>query len=112
MDSVKTEVAVVPTATANVGEYETRRLDVHNVECPVDKRTAAKLLGVSTDTLDAWTVRYAIPHYKCDMEANSGNRGKVVYMASDVLEFRERFRVEGQNVQAEVDRMLSDIERN
>ncbi len=112
MENVKTEVAVVPSATANVGEYATTRLDVHNVECPVGKRTAAKLLGVSTDTLDAWTVRYGIPHYKYDMEANSGNRGKVVYMASDVLEFRERFRVEGENVQAEVERMMSEIERN
>ena len=79
-----------------------------SIECPVDKKTAAQILGVSADTLDQWTAKYGIPHIKYDMDGNLGNKGKVVYLPSDLLEFRGRYRVEGRDVQDEVEEMLSE----
>ena len=80
-----------------------------DVECPVDKKTAAKILGISTDTLDEWTVKYEIPHFKYDMDENKGNRGRVVYLASDILAFRERFRAEGRDIKAEVEEIMAEV---
>ncbi len=81
-----------------------QRAEVLEVECPIGKRKAAKILGVSTDTLDQWTAKYGIPHYKYAMEGNSGNRGKVVYLASELVEFREKFRVETRDIDRDPDR--------
>jgi hypothetical protein len=97
-----------------------QQAEMLEVECPIGKKKAAKILGISTDTLDQWTTKYGIPHYKYAMEGNSGNRGKVVYLASDLVEFREKFRVERRDIDrdpdrleerdigAEVDRMIRD----
>ena len=90
----------------NCQQLQIRKVDV---ECPIDKGAAARILGISTDTLDQWTARYAIPHYKYDMDGNRANRGRVVYLASDILAFRDQFRVEGRNVEADVDEMLAQI---
>jgi len=87
-------------------QLQLRKVDV---ECPIDKDAAARILGISSDTLDEWTARYAIPHYKYDMDGNRGNRGKVAYLASDILEFREQFRVKGRKIEKDVDRMLAEI---
>ena len=83
---------------------------IHNesIECPVDKQTAAQILGVSVDTLDQWTARYGIPHIKYDMDANRGNRGKVLYLVSDLLEFRDRYRVEGTDVRRKVEEIMAE----
>jgi len=92
--------------TEKCQQVQIRKVDI---ECPIDKNAAAKILGVATDTLDQWTASYAIPHYKYDMDGNRGNRGKVMYLASDILQFREKFRVEGRNVTADVEEMLAGI---
>jgi len=84
------------------------RTVTHDIECPIGKREAAEILGISTDTLDQWTVRYGIPHIKYDMDGNRGNRGKVLYLPSDLLEFRERFRVEGRDIKDEVGGMIKE----
>jgi hypothetical protein len=99
-----TKVTVVGAA-AKQGRVQT---EVVTIECPVDKETAADILGIAADTLDQWTAKYGIPHIKYDMDGNRGNRGKVLYLASDLLEFRARYRVEGRDVQSEVEEMLSE----
>jgi len=76
-----------------------------DIECPLTKTEAAEILGISTDTLDQWTAKYSIPHIKYDMD---GNRGKVLYLPSDLLEFRERFRVEGRDIEGEVGEMIKE----
>ena len=60
-------------------------------EKPMTKKQAADMLGVSTDTLDAWTVQYGIRRVKYAMPANRGNKGRVAYLPSDILAFRDRF---------------------
>jgi len=83
------------------------RTVTHDIECPIGKREAAEILGISTDTLDQWTATYGIPHIKYDMHRNRGNRGKVLYLPSDLLEFRDKFRVDGRNIEEEVEEMLA-----
>ena len=56
-------------------------------------------------------MRYGIPHVKYDMEGNLGNRGKVVYLASDLLEFREKFKVEGRSIEADVHEMITEVDK-
>ena len=87
-------------------QVQMKRVDI---ECPIAKTAAARILGISTDTLDQWTARYGIPHFKYDMDGNRGNRGKVLYLPSDLLEFRDGFRVEGRNIEADVEEMLAAI---
>ncbi len=77
------------------------------IECPVGKERAAKILGICPATLDEWTARYGIRHIKYDMAGNTGNRGKVLYLPSDLLEFRERYRVNGRDVKGEVEAILA-----
>ena len=85
-------------------------LDEEGVEYPMDKKRAAAFLGISGDTLDKWTARYGIPHVKYDMAGNRGNRGKVLYLLSDLTEFRARYRVQGRDVAGEVDALLAPPE--
>ena len=80
------------------------------IECPIGKQQAAEILGISVDTLDQWTVRCGIPHYKYDMDGNRGNRGKVAYLASDILEFRERFKVERRDIEREVEKTMAEAD--
>ena len=93
------------------GIYETHQTDVDyiktQIEYPIGKREAAKVLGISTTTLDEWTARYCIPHIKYDVEGNRGNRGKVLYIASELLAWRQQYHVEGRNIEAEVEEMLN-----
>ena len=89
------------------GRQSAQTVQDQSIECPVDKQTAAQILGVSVDTLDQWTARYGIPHIKYDMDANRGNRGKVLYLVSDLLEFRDRYRVEGTDVRREVEEIMA-----
>jgi len=84
------------------------RTVTHDIECPIGKREAAEILGISTDTLDQWTVRYGIPHIKYDMDGNRGNRGKVLYLPSDLIEFRDKFRVKGPDIEKEVAEMITE----
>jgi hypothetical protein len=93
-----------PQATAKQRRVQTKVVDI---ECPVDKETAANILGISVDTLDQWTARYGIPHIKYGMDGNRGNKGIVRYLPSDLLAFRARYRVEGRDVQDEVEEMVS-----
>ena len=98
-------------AAAAAGRKSRRRAarrTVEGIECPIGKREAAEILGISEDTLDRWTVRYGIRHLKYDMPQNGGNRGKVLYLPSDLLEFRNRFVVEGRQVAEEVERMIAE----
>ncbi|MCD6404958.1 MAG: protein kinase [Planctomycetes bacterium] len=85
------------------------RVSTGGVEYPIGKRDAAEILGISTDTLDQWTVKYGIPHYKYDVAGNRGNRGKVVYLASDILCFREKYRVVGRDIVCQIATGLSDM---
>lgn len=87
-------------------QVKMKRVDI---ECPIGKTAAARILGISTDTLDQWTARYGIPHYKYGMDGNRGNRGKVLYLPSDLLEFREKFRVEDRRIDEAVEEMLAGI---
>lgn len=96
----------VRTMAAKSDKTDREHAEVLEIECPIGKQKAAKILGVSTDTLDQWTAKYGIPHYKYSMDGNSGNRGKVVYLASDLVEFREGFRVGERDISADVDKML------
>lgn len=82
-----------------------------SIELPVDKRTAAAILGISTDTLDEWTARGLIRHIKYNVPGNPGNRGKVLYLPSDLLAFRERYREVGRDVEAEVEQMIDEARR-
>ena len=107
--SAAVEVFSPGTAEARICQAQViRKVDI---ECPINKTMAAAILGVSEDTLDQWTVRYGIEHYKYDMAGNTGHRGKVVYLASDILAFREQFRVEGRDIEGEVELMMSDSEQ-
>ena len=85
----------------------TAKVTIDEIECPVGKQDAAKILGISQATLDEWTPRYGIVHMKYDMDGNTGNRGKVLYLASDLLEFRKRFMVAGRDVERDVEQMLA-----
>jgi len=88
---------------ANKEKTDFQNVKILEVECPVEKKKAAGILGISTDTLDQWTAKYGIPHYKYVMEGNTGNRGKVVYLVSDLIEFREKFRVESRGIDRDLD---------
>ena len=89
-------------------ESRSARVMTLDIECPVTKKDAAEILGISCDTLDQWTVRYGIPHIKYDMDGNRGNRGKVLYLPSDLIEFRDKFRVEGRDIAREVGEMIKE----
>jgi len=89
-------------------EHATSAVRTVRIECPLTKKEAAQVLGVSVDTLDQWTAKYGIPHIKYDMDGNRGNRGKVLYLASDLLAFRDKFRVEGRDTRGEVSKMIRD----
>jgi hypothetical protein len=89
----------------------TARIARVDIECPIGKADAARILGVSQDTLDQWTAEYGIPHIKYDMDGNTGNRGKVLYLPSDLLAFRSKYRAEGRDIGAEVEQMLSEGKR-
>ena len=102
MDYEKIRVKKMAADREKPDQQHADRLEV---ECPIGKQKAAKILGVSTDTLDQWTAKYGIPHYKYAMEGNSGNRGKVVYLASELVAFRERFRVESSDSNRDPDHM-------
>ena len=67
-----------------------------DMERPLTKKQAAKLLGVSTDTLDVWTRDFGLRHIKYQMPGNPGGKGRVAYLPSDVLAFRRRFLVGGE----------------
>ncbi|KPK66370.1 MAG: hypothetical protein AMK73_00195 [Planctomycetes bacterium SM23_32] len=111
MDKKHVDVKMMKTGKASAGQCKTHK-EVVAVECPVSKQLAAEILGISVDTLDQWTARYGIPHLKYDMDGNRGNRGKVLYLPSDLLAFRERYRVEGRDIEREVEEMLRDKERS
>ena len=83
---------------------------VVSIECPVGKKTAAEILGVSVDTLDQWTARYSIPHFKYDVAGNCGNRGKVLYLPSEVVAWREQYHVKGQDIGADVEQFIRDVD--
>ena len=104
-------VTVVSPSTAGAKTCQAQVIRKVDIECPINKTMAAAILGVSEDTLDQWAVKYGIEHYKYDMDGNTGHRGKVVYLASDILAFREQFRVEGRNIEREVELMMSDSQQ-
>ena len=109
MNREKTKVIKM---AAKKEKADLQRAEVLEVECPIGKKKAARILGISTDTLDQWTARYGIPHYKYVMEGNTGNRGKVVYLVSDLLNFREKFRIESRDIDRDLDQSQSrDIGR-
>jgi hypothetical protein len=90
------------------GRQSAQTVQNQSIKCPVDKQTAARILGASVDTLDQWTARYGIPHIKYDMAANRGNRGKMLYLVSDLIEFRNRYRVEGTDVRRKVEEIMAE----
>ena len=110
MEKTKVPVASVSLGTIAVEKRQSTQVKINHIECPIDKRTAAAILGISEATLDEWTARYGIPHYKYDMDQNTGNRGKVAYLASDILEFRERYRREGPTIEDEVEKILAKVQ--
>ncbi|MFW6118815.1 MAG: hypothetical protein ACOC7S_00615 [Planctomycetota bacterium] len=110
MEEKEISARSVTTAEQRTAERK-RPAEYVRAECPIGKREAAEILGISVDTLDTWTARYGIPHFKYDMDRNRGNRGKVVYLISDLLEFRKQYRVEGRDVEAEVDEMIATARR-
>ncbi len=85
----------------------TAEVSVDEIECPIGKEDAAQILGICVDTLDGWTARYGIAHLEYDMDGNRGNRGKVMYLPSDLLAFRERYRVNGRDIERDVEQMLA-----
>ena len=99
---VKSEHLISDTKKAESHSAKSMTVDI---ECPLTKTEAAEILGISTDTLDQWTAKYRIPHITYDMD---GNRGEVLYLPSDLLEFRERFRVEGRDIEGEVGEMIKE----
>ena len=66
---------------------------------------------MSTDTFDQWTARHGIPHGKYGVAGNKGNEGKVVYLATDVLNFREKFRVANGNIGRTVEELVARADR-
>ena len=92
-----------------VKQCETECICFESIEVPVGKETAAAILGVSTDTLDRWTAKQGIPHIKYDVEGNRGNKGRVLYLPSEVLAFRERFHFAERPVSERVDDLLDDL---
>jgi hypothetical protein len=66
-------------------------------EKPLSKKEAAELLGISTDTLDIWTRNLGLRHIKYEMPGNVGGKGRVAYLPSDILAFREQFMVGGES---------------
>jgi hypothetical protein len=83
-----------------------RRIATLDVEHPVGKREAAAILGISIATLDTWTARCGIPHLKYDVPGNPGNRGRVVYLPSELLQWRAQFKVGQRDIAAEVEELL------
>lgn len=61
--------------------------------------------------MDQWTAGYGIPHLKYDMDGNRGNRGKVLYLPSDLLAFRGQFMVGGRDIEKDVEQMLAEADR-
>ncbi len=85
----------------------TAKIALDEIEFPIGKEDAAQILGICVDTLDTWTAKYGILHLKYDMAGNRGNRGKVMYLPSDLLAFRDRFMVAGRNIERDVEQMLA-----
>ncbi len=44
------------------------------------------------------------------MASNRGNRGKVVYLISELVAFREKYRIEGRRIEMDVDEMIAAAE--
>lgn len=110
MEKKKAMVGRVVPGSIKTERYSAKK-EVVSIECPVGKRVAAAILGISEDTLDQWTAKYAIPHLKYDMNANRGNRGKVLLLPSDLLAFREQFMVGGRDIEQDVQQMVAEADR-
>jgi hypothetical protein len=59
------------------------------------------------DTLDQWTARGVIPHLKYNVLPNTGNRGRVLYLPSDLLAFRQSHMVKSRDIEAEVENLIA-----
>ena len=103
----KVGVAVPPHQRSD--EATVPKVPAKEIECPVSKKAAARILGVSVATLDNWTARGLIPHIKYDVDGNTGNRGKVLYLAIDLLAFRRTYRRKPRDVGAEVDEIMAEL---
>lgn len=92
-----------PVASQRAVTFETRKIEI---ECPVNVKTAAAILGVSAKTLYEWTARGLVPHLK--YEVGRGQKGAVRYLPADLLAFRDKFRQEGglEQIEADVEEML------
>ena len=71
-----------------MGRAAARKPTKQSIERPLTKQEAANILGVSTDTLDAWTARYGIAHYKFNVPANKGTRGSIRSRCMDSVTLR------------------------
>ena len=112
---------VAPAGQGNMGTHTTstpkdlqpgdervrRALPDADVERPVGKADAAAILGISVGTLDNWTARCGIPHVKYAVPGNPGNRGRVVFLPSELLAWREQFRVASRDIAAEAEELLA-----
>ena len=58
-----------------------------SVEEPVDVKTAARFLGVSTSLVYAWVERKQIPHYRMGRS--------IRFLLSELAEWRKQFHVNG-----------------
>ena len=74
------------------------------IECPVDRRMAANILGVSESTLDSWSAMGLIAHLKYDVRGRKG--GRVLYLPSELLRFRQEHNVSVRDIGAEVEKMI------
>ena len=110
MSTEKVKVARLKRGSHSVNRAATEAVHLE-VECPIGKQEAAKILGVSTDTLDQWTAKLGIPHYKYDVAGNTGNWGKVVYLATELLAFREQFKVAGEDIGRAVEDFMAQADR-
>jgi len=111
MSKMHVPAAALEPAIKNTKGLKSPRVVLDRIECPLGKEDAASILGISADTLDEWTARRLIPHIKYDVPGNRGNRGKVLYLPSDLLKFRTAYRMGGRDIEAEVEAMMDEASK-